>query len=96
MLAAVCSVVSILIAFWYSAALGSIALAAGALFALRTWLSMRSILTLQREWQIADELLSGLVLQAVSAVSKLRVAGADHARLLSLAVAIQPKTESQP
>ncbi len=75
-LAAGCSFVSLAIVFWYSPALALIALAAGGLFALRIWLSMRSILKVQLEWQRADELLSGLVLQAVSAASKLRVAGA--------------------
>ena len=72
------SVLSLLLILWYSPALALVALGAGAAIALYTWLGARTLFRVQQQWQKMEELLSGLVLQSINAVSKLRVAGAGN------------------
>ncbi len=76
--AGLASFLTLVLIFWYSAAMGMIALLCGCVIVLVCWLGSRSLFRVQQQWQDADEVLSGLVLQAISAVSKLRVAGAAN------------------
>jgi len=76
--AGVASFVSLALMFWYSPALALIALGFGVAIILQTWLGARALLRVQQRWQHMEELLSGLVLQSIGAVSKLRVAGAGN------------------
>ena len=76
--AGVSSLLTLAIIFWYSAALWWIALGAGCVIAVLCGLGCRALYRLQDQYQDVDEALSGLVLQAVNAVSKLRVAGAAN------------------
>jgi NHLM bacteriocin system ABC transporter ATP-binding protein len=71
------AVVSLLLILWYSPVLALISLVAGLLIVAQTWIGSRALYRVQQEWQEAEELLSGLVLQSIQAVSKLRVAGAE-------------------
>jgi NHLM bacteriocin system ABC transporter ATP-binding protein len=66
----------LLLMLFYSAGLAGIALIAGLIVMGSTWLGARALYRVQSEWKDKDEALSGLVLQAINAVSKLRVAGA--------------------
>lgn len=66
----------LLLIFFYSGGLVLIALAAGVVVVGSTWLGARALYRAQGQWKDTDEALSGLVLQAINAVSKLRVAGA--------------------
>lgn len=66
----------LLLMFFYSSGLAFIALAAGVVVIGSTWLGARALYRVQDQWKDRDEALSGLVLQAINAVSKLRVAGA--------------------
>jgi NHLM bacteriocin system ABC transporter ATP-binding protein len=72
------SFLSLLLMLWYSPALALIALFCGLAIVAQTWLGARSLSRVQRQWQEMEELLSGLVLQSINAVSKLRVAGAGN------------------
>ena len=72
------SLVSLALMFRYSSVLGLIALACAAAIVLQTWLGARALFRVQLRWQRMEELLSGLVLQSINAVSKLRVAGAGN------------------
>jgi NHLM bacteriocin system ABC transporter ATP-binding protein len=66
----------LLLMFFYSGGLALIALAAGLVVMASTWFGARALYRVQGQWKDRDEALSGLVLQAINAVSKLRVAGA--------------------
>jgi len=66
----------LLLMLFYSAGLAGIALLAGLIIMGSTWLGARALYRVQSQWKDKDEALSGLVLQAINAVSKLRVAGA--------------------
>jgi ATP-binding cassette subfamily C protein len=89
--------------FWYSPVIALIALACGVAIVIRTWLGARALYRVQREWQELEELLSGLVLQSINAVSKLRVAGAanrafsrwarEYSRMQKLSLAIQTRKD---
>lgn len=70
------AVLTLALMFWFSPGLGLIALVSGALLAAGAWFGTRSLYARQERWQDLEEELSGLVLQAVQAVSKLHVAGA--------------------
>lgn len=76
--AGLASFLTLALIFWYSMAMGWIALLCGAAVAAVCWLGSRALFRVQRQWQETDEVLSGLVLQAINAVSKLRVAGAAN------------------
>ncbi len=70
------SFLSLLLILWYSPVLALIALASGLVIVGQTWWSSRTLFQVQQQWQELEEALSGLVLQSINAVSKLRVAGA--------------------
>ena len=75
--AGLASFLTLVLIFWYSPAIGLIALLCGLIVIGVCWLGSRSLFKVQQHWQETDEMLSGLVLQAITAVSKLRVAGAS-------------------
>ncbi len=50
----------------------------GALVIAATWWGSRSLFRVQARWQEMEEVVAGVVLQAIQAVSKLRVAGAAN------------------
>lgn len=93
------SILFVILMLWYSPGLAFIALVAGALMVAASWIGGRALYSVQERWQEAEELLSGLVLQAINAVSKLRVAGAanrafshwagEYSRKQKLALTIQ-------
>jgi ABC-type bacteriocin/lantibiotic exporter with double-glycine peptidase domain len=70
------AVLTLALIFCFSPGLALIALVSGAGIASGVWFGTRSLYARQEQWQDLEEELSGLVLQAVQAVSKLRVAGA--------------------
>lgn len=72
------SFLTLALMFYYSLRLGCIALASGVV--VLGWLAfrMRRLLHLQSKAQDVEGLLSGVVLQLINAVSKLRVAGAER------------------
>ncbi len=74
--AAAAAFLSLALMLWYSPALAGIAFLCGAAIMAQTWLGTCALFRVQRQWQQMEELLSGLVLQSINAVSKLRVAGA--------------------
>ncbi|HKD08845.1 MAG TPA: NHLP bacteriocin export ABC transporter permease/ATPase subunit [Bryobacteraceae bacterium] len=74
--AAAASLSLLLLIFWYSVPLGLIALAAALATVALTWQGARQLFRVQTQWQEAEEVLSGLVLQSIGAVSKLRVSAA--------------------
>src|SRR5579871_433358 len=76
--AGITSVFFVFLMLWYSPGLALIALGAGAVMIAVSWIGGRTLYRVQEKWQNAEELLSGLVLQAINAVSKLRVAGAAN------------------
>jgi NHLM bacteriocin system ABC transporter ATP-binding protein len=89
----------VILMLWYSPGLALIALLAGAVMISASWIGGHALYRVQEQWQEAEELLSGLVLQAINAVSKLRVAGAanrafsywagEYSRKQKLALTIQ-------
>ncbi len=95
---------SLALILWYSPAIALIAFASGAAIALHTWFRARALFAVQQRWQDMEELLSGLVLQSINAVSKLRVAGAqdrafsrwarEYSQMEKLALAIQEKKDA--
>jgi NHLM bacteriocin system ABC transporter ATP-binding protein len=97
------SFIILILMFWYSPVIALIALTCGVAIVIRTWLGARSLYRAQREWQEVEELLSGLVLQFINAVSKLRVAGAasrafsrwarEYSRMQKLSLAIQTRKD---
>jgi NHLM bacteriocin system ABC transporter ATP-binding protein len=76
--AGVASFLTLCLMLWYSPGLFLLALACGAVVTGSALLGARALYRIQERWQETDELLSGLVLQAINAVSKLRVAGAAN------------------
>ena len=64
--------------FWYSPALALVAMAAGLVVVASAWVTSRKLYRVQTQWQAMEEVLAGAVLQAIQAVSKLRVAGAAN------------------
>ena len=72
------SFLSLLLMLWYSPALALIALFCGLAIVAQAWLGARALFRVQRQWWQMEELLSGLVLQSINAVSKFRVAGAGN------------------
>lgn len=72
------SFLTLALVLWYSPGLFLIALGSGAVVAATAWFGDRALYRLQGQWQEMDEVLSGLLLQAINAVSKLRVAGATN------------------
>ena len=76
--AGVAAFFTLLFIFFYSLPLGLIALLSGLIVIGVCWSGSRSLVRIQREWQDSNEVLSGLVLQMINAVSKLRVAGAAN------------------
>ena len=76
LLAGAASFLSLLLILWYSPAIAAIALCCGLLAVAHIALCVRSQFRVEQARQEREELLSGLVLQAINAVSKLRVAGA--------------------
>ncbi|MGO9241945.1 MAG: NHLP bacteriocin export ABC transporter permease/ATPase subunit [Bryobacteraceae bacterium] len=76
--AGVASFVTLVLMFYYDLKLGSIALASG--LVVIGWLAIRMgrLSRLQARVQEVDGILSGMVLQLINAVSKLRVAGAER------------------
>jgi NHLM bacteriocin system ABC transporter ATP-binding protein len=93
------SLLTLVLVLWYSPGLFLIAVGSGAVIAATGWFGCRALNRLQGQWQETDELLSGLLLQAINAVSKLRVAGAanrafhywarEYSRKQKLALSIQ-------
>jgi NHLM bacteriocin system ABC transporter ATP-binding protein len=63
---------------WYSPGLALIAFFCGGVVIAVTWLGVRSLFRVHARWQELDEVLAGMVLQAIQAVSKIRVAGAAN------------------
>ncbi|MGA7413231.1 MAG: ATP-binding cassette domain-containing protein, partial [Bryobacteraceae bacterium] len=76
--AAAASFLSLVLMFWYSPALALIALACGLVILAQAWFGARVLFRVEQQWWEMEELLSGLVLQSINAVSKLRVAGAGN------------------
>lgn len=76
--AGLASFLTLALILYYSLAIGLIAILCGAVVVGVCWLGSRSLFRSQQQWQETDEILSGLVLQAIGAVSKLRVAGAAN------------------
>jgi NHLM bacteriocin system ABC transporter ATP-binding protein len=76
--AGVASFLSLALILWYSPGLALMALICGGIVIAVTWLGSRSLFRVQAQWQEMDEVLFGVVLQAIQAVSKLRVAGAAN------------------
>jgi ABC-type bacteriocin/lantibiotic exporter with double-glycine peptidase domain len=76
--AGVASLLAFVPMFWYSPGLGLIALVCGGCVLVVTWVGARALFRVQSQWQEMDELLAGLALQAITAVSKLQIAGATH------------------
>jgi NHLM bacteriocin system ABC transporter ATP-binding protein len=74
----VTSALTVLLIFYYDAALGGIAILSGAVMVAALWLSMRKWFRLEQQWQSFEELLSGMLVQLIGGVSKLRVAGATQ------------------
>jgi NHLM bacteriocin system ABC transporter ATP-binding protein len=70
------SFLSLLLILWYSPPLALIALAAALVVVALAWFGARALFRVQARWQEIEEDLSGLVLQSINAVAKLRVAGA--------------------
>lgn len=97
--AGVASFLALALILWYSPGLFLIALGSGAAIAVTAWLGGRALYRLQGQWQEMDELISGLLLEAINAVSKLRVAGAadrafyywagEYSRKQNLALSVQ-------
>jgi NHLM bacteriocin system ABC transporter ATP-binding protein len=77
-LGGVASLLSLALILWYSPVIALIALVSGLAILAQTWFSARALYRVQGEWQENEERLSGLMLQAINAVSKLRVAGAGN------------------
>ncbi len=69
---------SLALILWYSRGLALIAVASGVMVVLALWLGGRALFRVQAQWQDMEEVLAGVVLQAIQAVSKLRVAGAAN------------------
>jgi NHLM bacteriocin system ABC transporter ATP-binding protein len=84
-LAGAASFFSLVLLVWYSPAIALIAFAGGAAIVIHAWLGARAIYRVQQQWLGLEELLSGLVLQTIHAVSKLRVAGASNRAYLEWA-----------
>jgi NHLM bacteriocin system ABC transporter ATP-binding protein len=76
--AGVAAFFTLLFIFFYSLPLGLIGLLSGVIVIGVCWSGSRSLVRIQQEWQDSNEMLSGLVLQMINAVSKLRVAGATN------------------
>jgi NHLM bacteriocin system ABC transporter ATP-binding protein len=76
--AGVASFLTLALISWYSPGLALIAFLCGGVVIVVTWLGARSLFRVQARWQELDEVLAGVVLQAIQAVSKLRVAGAAN------------------
>lgn len=76
--AGVASFLTLALISWYSPGLALIAFLFGGIVIVTTWLGARSLFRVQARWQELDEMLAGVVLQAIQAVSKLRVAGAAN------------------
>ena len=72
------SFLTLALMFYYSLKLGCIALGSGAVIVGWMALRMRRLVRLQSQVQEVEGLLSGVVLQLINAVSKLRVAGAER------------------
>ena len=72
------SFLTLALMFYYSLKLGCIALASGGVIVGWMALRMRRLVRLQSQVQEVEGLLSGVVLQLINAVSKLRVAGAER------------------
>jgi NHLM bacteriocin system ABC transporter ATP-binding protein len=97
--AGMASFLSLAFILWYSPVIAAIALVSGLAVAIHTWFGARALFRVQAQWQKMEELLSGLVLQSINGVSKLRVAGAgnrafshwarEYSRMQKLALAVQ-------
>ncbi len=74
--AAMASVLALALMFWYSPGLALIALAGGAVLIAGAGLGARALYRALERYQEMEEKLFGFVVQAIQAVSKLRVAGA--------------------
>jgi NHLM bacteriocin system ABC transporter ATP-binding protein len=64
--------------FWYSPGLALITLCCGGVVIGATWFGARVLFRDQSHWQEMEEVLAGVVLQAINAVSKLQIAGASN------------------
>jgi NHLM bacteriocin system ABC transporter ATP-binding protein len=73
---AIASILTLALMFWYSPGLALIALLSGAVLIAGAGLGARALYPALERYQEMEERLFGLVLQAIQAVSKLRVAGA--------------------
>jgi len=69
---------SLFLVLWYSPVLALVATLGGTAIAANAWFGSRNLYSVQTEWQEMEEVLAGVVLQAIQAVSKLRVAGAAN------------------
>lgn len=69
---------SLAVVFWYSAAVGWIALFCGAITVMMAWMAYRAILPLHDSSLRTEEFLSGFGLQAIRGAMKLRIAGAAN------------------
>ncbi len=76
--AGVASFASLVLICWYSPGLALLAFLCGAAVIVVTWLGSRSLFRVHAQWQELDEVLAGMLLQAIQAVSKIRVAGAAN------------------
>ncbi len=76
--AAAASFLSLTLMFWYSPSLALIALFCGLAIVAQAWFGSRALFRVEQQWWEMEQLLSGLVLQSINAVSKLTVAGAGN------------------
>jgi NHLM bacteriocin system ABC transporter ATP-binding protein len=91
--AGVAAVPSLVLVFWYSPALAVVAALGGIVVVSNAWMASRKLYRVQTQWQEMEEVLAGVVLQAIQAVSKLRVAGAANRAFVHWAVQYSRKQE---
>jgi NHLM bacteriocin system ABC transporter ATP-binding protein len=84
---------SLALVFWYSPGLGTVAVLCGAIAIGTAWLGSRRMFRVQMQWQEIEEVLAGIVLQSIQAVSKLRVAGAANRAFAHWAVQYSRKQQ---
>jgi NHLM bacteriocin system ABC transporter ATP-binding protein len=78
MFAGVSAFLTLALIAWYSPGLALIAVLCGGIIIAALWLGARALFRVQAPAQEMEEVLAGIVLQAIQAVSKLRVAGAAN------------------
>jgi NHLM bacteriocin system ABC transporter ATP-binding protein len=91
--AGIAAVPSLALVFWYSPTLALVATLAGIVVVTSAWIGALRLYRVQTQWQEMEEVLAGVVLQSIQAVSKLRVAGAANRAFVHWAVQYSRKQE---